>query len=216
MFDESDQMGGIGGLEKCQITCRIESNDISGWHDRQHRPCSLVRNEPHLPLQLRRPDADLAARQMPRRREPHRQRRTGSMKDRARRRRDASITASATPPPIRCPPSPTSSAPRTDETVRPSELCPGSQDTSSPHRTTHAIPHTNPDDPNRKQETCPNLTAPKWRPPFLALSSERFAELLVLRAEPNECPYGVSHGETLCLWPAQTASQNCPRMHHSG
>ena len=35
MFDESDQVSGISGLEKCQVTCRIESNDISGRQDRK-------------------------------------------------------------------------------------------------------------------------------------------------------------------------------------
>ena len=47
-----------------------------------------------------------------------------------------------------------------------SQTNPGSQDTFSPHRTTHATPRRNLDDHDLKQATCPNLTVPRWRPPF--------------------------------------------------
>ena len=60
-------------------------------------------------------------------------------------------------------------APHHERNRRASEASPGSQDTSSPHRTTHATPHTSSDDPNLKQATYPNLTAPRWRPPFCEL-----------------------------------------------
>ena len=35
MLDESDQISGISGLKKCQVTCRIERNNISGRQDRK-------------------------------------------------------------------------------------------------------------------------------------------------------------------------------------
>src|SRR5665811_1902108 len=87
----------------------------------QHRPCGLIRTEPHLALQLRRRDANLATGQVPRGREPHRQRRTCAMKDRARGRRDATVATSAAPPPVRRPPPSASTTPRTHETVRPAK-----------------------------------------------------------------------------------------------
>ena len=87
----------------------------------QHRPRGLVRPDLKRALQAQRGDAVLGGRERPARVEPHRQRRTRSVEDRARGDRRAVRARGALPPAVRQPPTVDVPALIADEPVRPAQ-----------------------------------------------------------------------------------------------
>jgi len=87
----------------------------------QHHPRRLVRAQFHLPLHLGRRDPHLVPDHPPGRSEPHRQRRTGLVEDRARRRGHLAVAAAALPPRVRQPPPDDARAVGADEPLRPAQ-----------------------------------------------------------------------------------------------
>ena len=97
------------------------ATDHRGAVAMQHRPRGLLGADPEYALQAVSGDPVLLAGHLPRRREPHRQRRARAVEDRPGRRRDTTTAAPTGPPTVRELPRLLARAQRAAEALRPAQ-----------------------------------------------------------------------------------------------